>query len=193
MNSVGPTSDSCGRERQSANPSQPDLIQPLVGRVGDAGILFQAPQLCRKRKPADRHLPHLLLLFPAPLPPHLAPITSLLWTRRYFVLKISAGIEYPGEIRWPLALCLFLAWVIVYASLAKGIKTSGKVREKKGKVRGSSGTPRAACVVFPAPGRESGVRALLLALSSCGALGKWLHSYLENGIVAPFCPGGFKG
>ncbi|CAO2614506.1 Sodium- and chloride-dependent glycine transporter 2 [Lemmus lemmus] len=48
-------------------------------------------------------------------------------TLRYFVLKISAGIEYPGEIRWPLAFCLFLAWVIVYASLAKGIKTSGKV------------------------------------------------------------------
>ncbi|KFQ13063.1 Sodium- and chloride-dependent glycine transporter 2, partial [Leptosomus discolor] len=46
---------------------------------------------------------------------------------RYFVLKISAGIEYPGEIRWPLALSLFLAWVIVYASLAKGIKSSGKV------------------------------------------------------------------
>ncbi|KQK77244.1 Sodium- and chloride-dependent glycine transporter 2 [Amazona aestiva] len=46
---------------------------------------------------------------------------------KYFVLKISAGIEYPGEIRWPLALSLFLAWVIVYASLAKGIKSSGKV------------------------------------------------------------------
>ncbi|XP_007497229.2 sodium- and chloride-dependent glycine transporter 2 [Monodelphis domestica] len=46
---------------------------------------------------------------------------------KYFVLKISAGIEYPGEIRWPLVVCLFLAWVIVYASLAKGIKTSGKV------------------------------------------------------------------
>uniref|UniRef100_A0A8C8SX35 Transporter n=1 Tax=Pelusios castaneus TaxID=367368 RepID=A0A8C8SX35_9SAUR len=46
---------------------------------------------------------------------------------KYFVLKISAGIEYPGEIRWPLALALFLAWAIVYASLAKGIKTSGKV------------------------------------------------------------------
>ncbi|KAG6935341.1 solute carrier family 6 member 5 [Chelydra serpentina] len=47
---------------------------------------------------------------------------------KYFVLKISAGIEYPGETRWPLALALFLAWAIVYASLAKGIKTSGKVR-----------------------------------------------------------------
>uniref|UniRef100_H0ZZM2 Transporter n=1 Tax=Taeniopygia guttata TaxID=59729 RepID=H0ZZM2_TAEGU len=43
------------------------------------------------------------------------------------LVLISAGIEYPGEIRWPLALSLFLAWVIVYASLAKGIKSSGKV------------------------------------------------------------------
>ncbi|KAM4723188.1 LOW QUALITY PROTEIN: sodium- and chloride-dependent glycine transporter 2 [Rhinophrynus dorsalis] len=45
---------------------------------------------------------------------------------KYNMLKISAGIEFPGEIRWPLVLCLLLAWAIVYASLAKGIKTSGK-------------------------------------------------------------------
>uniref|UniRef100_A0AAX7VGB3 Transporter n=1 Tax=Astatotilapia calliptera TaxID=8154 RepID=A0AAX7VGB3_ASTCA len=45
----------------------------------------------------------------------------------YNVLHISKGIEYPGDIRWPLAGCLFLAWLIVYASLAKGIKSSGKV------------------------------------------------------------------
>lgn len=47
---------------------------------------------------------------------------------RYNVLHISKGIEYPGDIRWPLAACLFLAWLIVYASLAKGIKSSGKVK-----------------------------------------------------------------
>ncbi|XP_068115984.1 sodium- and chloride-dependent glycine transporter 2 [Hyperolius riggenbachi] len=46
---------------------------------------------------------------------------------KYNMLKISNGIEYPGELRWPLVFALFLAWVIVYASLAKGIKTSGKV------------------------------------------------------------------
>lgn len=46
---------------------------------------------------------------------------------RYNVLHISKGIEYPGDIRWPLAGCLLLAWIIVYASLAKGIKSSGKV------------------------------------------------------------------
>lgn len=43
------------------------------------------------------------------------------------MLHISKGIEYPGDIRWPLAGCLLLAWLIVYASLAKGIKSSGKV------------------------------------------------------------------
>ncbi|TKS69499.1 Sodium- and chloride-dependent glycine transporter 2 [Collichthys lucidus] len=46
---------------------------------------------------------------------------------KYNVLHISKGIEYPGDIRWPLAGCLLLAWLIVYASLAKGIKSSGKV------------------------------------------------------------------
>ncbi|KAF0042799.1 hypothetical protein F2P81_004136 [Scophthalmus maximus] len=46
---------------------------------------------------------------------------------KYNVLHISKGIEFPGDIRWPLAGCLFLAWLIVYASLAKGIKSSGKV------------------------------------------------------------------
>uniref|UniRef100_A0A669F739 Transporter n=1 Tax=Oreochromis niloticus TaxID=8128 RepID=A0A669F739_ORENI len=40
---------------------------------------------------------------------------------------LGLWIEYPGDIRWPLAGCLFLAWLIVYASLAKGIKSSGKV------------------------------------------------------------------
>ncbi|XP_061743031.1 sodium- and chloride-dependent glycine transporter 2 isoform X1 [Nerophis ophidion] len=46
---------------------------------------------------------------------------------KYNVLHISKGIEYPGDIRWALAGCLFLAWIIVYSSLAKGIKSSGKV------------------------------------------------------------------
>lgn len=57
---------------------------------------------------------------------------------RYNVLHISKGIEYPGDIRWPLAGCLFLAWLIVYASLAKGIKSSGKVTKHKNSMNWSS-------------------------------------------------------
>ena len=35
-----------------------------------------------------------------------------------------------GEIKWDLALCLLLSWIIVFACLAKGIKSSGKVHTR---------------------------------------------------------------
>ncbi|XP_072040105.1 sodium- and chloride-dependent glycine transporter 2-like isoform X2 [Amphiura filiformis] len=43
------------------------------------------------------------------------------------VLKISDGMDNMGSLNWELALCLLFAWVIVCLSLAKGIKSSGKV------------------------------------------------------------------
>jgi hypothetical protein len=43
------------------------------------------------------------------------------------VLGLSAGIEETGEIRLPLALCLLLAWIIVFLCLCKGVQSSGKV------------------------------------------------------------------
>ncbi|XP_046344922.2 sodium- and chloride-dependent glycine transporter 1-like isoform X1 [Haliotis rufescens] len=42
------------------------------------------------------------------------------------VLDISGGVYEMGKVRWQLALCLLLAWVLVCICLAKGIKTSGK-------------------------------------------------------------------
>ncbi|XP_025100411.1 sodium- and chloride-dependent glycine transporter 1-like isoform X2 [Pomacea canaliculata] len=42
------------------------------------------------------------------------------------VLDITKGINDMGEVRWELALCLLLAWLLVCICLAKGIKTSGK-------------------------------------------------------------------
>jgi solute carrier family 6 amino acid transporter-like protein 5/7/9/14 len=44
-----------------------------------------------------------------------------------FMLDISQGIHDLGSIRWELALCLLLAWTIVYCALWKGIKSFGKV------------------------------------------------------------------
>jgi hypothetical protein len=32
-----------------------------------------------------------------------------------------------GEIKWDLCLCVLLAWIVVFACLCNGIKTSGKV------------------------------------------------------------------
>lgn len=43
------------------------------------------------------------------------------------VLGISTGIDDIGTIRWELAGTLFMAWVICYFCIFKGIKTSGKV------------------------------------------------------------------
>ncbi|XP_012264778.2 sodium- and chloride-dependent glycine transporter 1 isoform X2 [Athalia rosae] len=43
------------------------------------------------------------------------------------VLGLSVGIEETGSIRPALAVCLFLAWVIVFLCLSKGVQSSGKV------------------------------------------------------------------
>ncbi|XP_071951554.1 sodium- and chloride-dependent glycine transporter 2-like isoform X2 [Antedon mediterranea] len=43
------------------------------------------------------------------------------------VLQVSPGIDDMGSMRWQLAACLFLAWVIVYCCIFKGVKSSGKV------------------------------------------------------------------
>uniref|UniRef100_A0A452UG62 Transporter n=1 Tax=Ursus maritimus TaxID=29073 RepID=A0A452UG62_URSMA len=43
------------------------------------------------------------------------------------VLGITSGIHDLGALRWELALCLLLAWVICYFCIWKGVKTTGKV------------------------------------------------------------------
>ncbi|XP_070701920.1 sodium- and chloride-dependent GABA transporter 2-like [Pempheris klunzingeri] len=47
------------------------------------------------------------------------------WQRR--ILGLSAGIEEVGSIRWDLAGCFLLSWIICYFCIWKGVKTSGKV------------------------------------------------------------------
>ncbi|XP_038054203.1 sodium- and chloride-dependent creatine transporter 1-like isoform X2 [Patiria miniata] len=43
------------------------------------------------------------------------------------VLQLSGGLDEIGTLVWPLVLCLFLAWVLVYFIVWKGVKSSGKV------------------------------------------------------------------
>jgi len=47
------------------------------------------------------------------------------WERK--VLHISSGIDEVGDIIGPLALCLFIVWVLVFFCLFKGLKVTGKV------------------------------------------------------------------
>ncbi|KAM6928426.1 sodium- and chloride-dependent GABA transporter 2-like [Xenentodon cancila] len=47
------------------------------------------------------------------------------WERR--VLNINGNINELGSIRWELALCLLLSWIICYFCVWKGVKSTGKV------------------------------------------------------------------
>ncbi|XP_069468967.1 sodium- and chloride-dependent neutral and basic amino acid transporter B(0+)-like [Ambystoma mexicanum] len=42
-------------------------------------------------------------------------------------LRESGSLDETGQVVWHLALCLLLSWILVAASLCKGIKSSGKV------------------------------------------------------------------
>lgn len=42
-------------------------------------------------------------------------------------MGLSTGIEDTGGIKISLAICLFVAWVIVFLCLCKGVQSSGKV------------------------------------------------------------------
>ena len=43
------------------------------------------------------------------------------------VLRRSESIEEGGEVLWDQALCLLLAWIVIFLCLIKGVKSSGKV------------------------------------------------------------------
>ncbi|XP_019751340.1 sodium- and chloride-dependent GABA transporter 2-like isoform X2 [Hippocampus comes] len=47
------------------------------------------------------------------------------WERR--ILGLSSGIEHVGNVRWELALCLLLAWLLCVLCIWNGVKTTGKV------------------------------------------------------------------
>nr|WLN44334.1 NTT2 [Sinonovacula rivularis] len=56
--------------------------------------------------------------------PYTDPVTEF-WERK--VLHISSGIDEPGYVVGELAGCLFLAWVLVYLCVWRGVRWSGKI------------------------------------------------------------------
>lgn len=53
--------------------------------------------------------------------------TAYFWYRT--TVDTSESIGVFGGINWRMLLCLISAWILVYACICKGIKTSGKVHE----------------------------------------------------------------
>jgi len=45
-----------------------------------------------------------------------------------YVLEMSSGMEEMGAVNWKLALCLLIAWLIIFVCLIRGIQSLGKVR-----------------------------------------------------------------
>lgn len=47
------------------------------------------------------------------------------WERN--VLSLSSGIDHPGSLKWDLALCLLLVWLVCFFCIWKGVRSTGKV------------------------------------------------------------------
>ncbi|XP_077159031.1 sodium- and chloride-dependent transporter XTRP3 isoform X2 [Paroedura picta] len=54
-----------------------------------------------------------------------ASSTQYFWYRK--TLNISPSIEESGSIQWELAICLILAWLVVYLCILRGTESTGKV------------------------------------------------------------------
>ncbi|XP_057562838.1 sodium- and chloride-dependent transporter XTRP3 isoform X5 [Hippopotamus amphibius kiboko] len=54
-----------------------------------------------------------------------ASSTQYFWYRK--TLNISPSIQESGAVQWELALCLLLAWLLVYLCILRGVESTGKV------------------------------------------------------------------
>uniref|UniRef100_A0A3P8UHQ0 Transporter n=1 Tax=Cynoglossus semilaevis TaxID=244447 RepID=A0A3P8UHQ0_CYNSE len=59
------------------------------------------------------------------LPENATSAVREFWERR--VLKLTGSAAELGSVRWELALCLLLSWVVCYFCVWKGVKSTGKV------------------------------------------------------------------
>ncbi|XP_053723811.1 sodium- and chloride-dependent GABA transporter 2-like [Synchiropus splendidus] len=65
------------------------------------------------------------VLFNVTVPANATSPVREFWERR--VLNITGTIDELGGMRWELALCLLLSWVICYFCVWRGVKSTGKV------------------------------------------------------------------
>lgn len=49
------------------------------------------------------------------------------YRRRVLEIQFSDGIGSIGPIKWSLAMCLMIVFLLVYFSLWKGVKSTGKL------------------------------------------------------------------
>ncbi|KAI5109224.1 solute carrier family 6 (neurotransmitter transporter), member 13 isoform X1 [Silurus meridionalis] len=59
------------------------------------------------------------------IPENVTSPVNEFWERR--VLNLTGSVNELGSVRWELAVCLLLAWIICYFCVWKGVKSTGKV------------------------------------------------------------------
>lgn len=64
--------------------------------------------------------------------------TQYFWYRQ--TLNISPSLEASGSVQWEQALCLTLAWLVVYLCILRGTESTGKVRAGAGRGEDKGGT-----------------------------------------------------
>lgn len=72
---------------------------------------------------------HLLLLLPLGILFTCTPTLPPPYSRQVLQVHLSPGLHQLGPVSWQLTLCLLFIFTIVYFSIWKGVKTSGKVTE----------------------------------------------------------------
>ncbi|CAL8251310.1 unnamed protein product [Arctogadus glacialis] len=128
----------CGHPWNTPNCTQ-DFRRACYGRMGigtgDQSTAFNGT-------PSPSSSSGLLLPSAAPVPFNLSAAQLLFngtcsdvegmrspviefWERK--VLRLSSGLDEPGDISFHLVLCLIATWVIVYFCIWKGVKSTGKV------------------------------------------------------------------
>lgn len=68
-------------------------------------------------------------LLTSPLNPNIPAPLSFPSSRQVLQVHLSPGLHQLGSVSWQLALCLLFIFTIVYFSIWKGVKMSGKVTE----------------------------------------------------------------
>lgn len=75
--------------------------------------------------------------------------TQHFWYRK--TLNISPSIQDSGGVQWEPALCLLLAWLVVYLCILRGTESTGKVGLQRGRGRRSGRAGGRAAAALPGP------------------------------------------